>query len=90
MSLSAGQGCRADTENRFMEMGGGGRNERVPQMERVAWKYLHGHMSSRRPVGICYMTQRTPPGALGPPRGVGKGGRWEGGSRGRGRMYTSG
>ena len=64
MSLSAGQECRADTENRFMETGGGGRTERVPQMERVAWKYLHGHMSSRRPVGICYMTQRTHPGAL--------------------------
>ena len=28
--------------------------------------------------------------ALSQPRGVGKGGRWEGGSRGRGHMYTYG
>ena len=64
MNLSAGQECRADIENRLMETGGRGRNERVRQMERVAWKHLHGHMSSRRAVGICYMTQRTHPGAL--------------------------
>ena len=39
-------------------------------------------------MGICCMTQRTQTNALQQPRGVGKGGMWEGGSRGRGYMYT--
>ena len=34
------------------------------------------------------MTQGTQTGPLCQPRGVGWGGRWEGGSRGRGHMYT--
>ena len=34
------------------------------------------------------MTQGTQTGALYQPRGVGWGERWEGGSRGRGYMYT--
>ena len=38
----------------------------------------------------CYMTQGTQPGALYQPRVVGWGRRWEGGSRGRGYMYTYG
>ena len=36
------------------------------------------------------MSQETQTGALCQPRGVGWGGRWEGGERGGGRMYTYG
>ena len=36
------------------------------------------------------MAQETQIGALYQPRGVGWGGRWEGGSKGRGCMYTYG
>ena len=41
-------------------------------------------------MGICCMAQETQTGALYQPRGVGWGGRWEGGSRVRGYMYTDG
>ena len=34
-------------------------------------------------MGICCMAQETQTGALYQPRGVGMGGRWEGGSKGR-------
>ena len=37
---------------------------------------------------ICCMTQGNQTGALYQSRKVGWGGRWEGGSRGRGYMYT--
>ena len=37
-----------------------------------------------------YEPQETQTGALYQPRGVGWGGRWEGGSKGRGYMYTYG
>ena len=36
------------------------------------------------------MSQETQTGALYQPRGVGWGGRWEAGSKGRGYMYTYG
>ena len=36
------------------------------------------------------MSQETQTGALYQPRGMGWGGRWEGGSKGRGYMYTYG
>ena len=39
---------------------------------------------------ICCMAQETQTGALYKPRGVGWEGRWEGGSKGRGYMYTYG
>ena len=39
---------------------------------------------------ICYMAQETQTGALYQYRGVGWEGRWEGGSKGRGYMYTNG
>ena len=39
---------------------------------------------------ICSLAQETQTGALYQPRGVGWGGRWEGGSRGRGHVYTYG
>ena len=41
-------------------------------------------------MGICCMSHETQTGALYQPREVGWGGRWEGGSRGRGYMYTYG
>ena len=41
-------------------------------------------------MGICCMSQETQTGSLYQPRGVGWGERWEGGSRGRGYMYTYG
>ena len=41
-------------------------------------------------MGICCMSQETQTGALYQPRGVGWGGRWEGGSKERGYMYTNG
>ena len=41
-------------------------------------------------MGICCMSQGTQTRALYQPRGVGWGGRWEGGSRGRGHMYAYG
>ena len=39
-------------------------------------------------MGICCMAQETQTGALYQPREVGWEGRWEGGSKGRGYMYT--
>jgi len=39
-------------------------------------------------MGICCMAQETHTGALYQPRGVEWGGRFEGGSKGRGCMYT--
>ena len=41
-------------------------------------------------MGIFRMTQETQTGVLHQPRGVGWGGRWEGGSKGTGYMYTNG
>ena len=41
-------------------------------------------------MGICCMTQETQTGALDQPRGVGWGESWQGGSKGRGYMYTYG
>ena len=41
-------------------------------------------------MGICCMAQETQTGALYQPREVGWGGRWEGGSKGRGYMNTYG
>ena len=41
-------------------------------------------------MGTCCMAQETQTGALYQPSGVGWGGRWEGGSKGRGYMYTYG
>ena len=41
-------------------------------------------------MGICYMTQETHTRDQYQPREVGWGGRWEGGSKGRGYTYTYG
>ena len=57
---------------------------------RVARKHIHPHVWKGQPVGSCCNVQGAQPGALWPPRGVGWGGRCEGGSRGRGHVYTYG
>ena len=44
----------------------------------------------RQPMGICCMAQETQIEALYQSRQVGWGRRWEGGSKGRGYMYTYG
>ena len=41
-------------------------------------------------MGLCILSQGTQTGALYQPRGVGWGGRWKGGSRGRGHTYNYG
>ena len=41
-------------------------------------------------MGICYVAQETQTGPLYQPRGVGWGGRWEGGSKERGYMCNYG
>ena len=41
-------------------------------------------------MSVCCMAQETQTGALYQPRGVGWGGRWEEGSKGRGYTYTHG
>ena len=64
--------------------------ETVGWMEKVAKKHVYYHMSHGEPVGICCMTQGAQILALWQPRGAGWGGRWEGGSRGMGHMYTYG
>ena len=47
------------------------------------------HAFNREQVGIRWMMQGTKACALWPPRGVGWGGRWQGGSTGRGHRCTS-
>ena len=64
-----------------------GREEkRVRCMERVTWKLTIPYV--KIPKGICCMLQDTQTGALYQSRGVGWGGRWEGGSKERGYKYT--
>ena len=74
-----------DIENRLMDMGRG--EERVRCMEGATWKHI---TICKIEMGICCMAQETQTGALYHSRGVGWGGRWEGGSKGRGYMYTYG
>ena len=62
-----------------------GHGERVRCMERITWKHI-----TICKIGIYCMAQETQTGALYQPRGVGWGGRQEGGSKGRGYMYTYG
>ena len=81
------QGSNGETENRLTDMGRG--EERVRCMEKVTWKLILPYVK-QIPRGICCMVQETQTGALYQPRGVEWGGRWEGGSKGRGYMYTYG
>ena len=62
-----------------MDVGRG--EERVRCMERVTQK------CALQPTRICCMTQETRTRALYQARGGMSGGRWEGGSKGRGYMY---
>ena len=67
----------------------GRREERVRCMERVTWKLTLPYVKLIAK-GICCMAKKTQTGVLYQPRRVGWGGRWQGGSRGRGYMYTYG
>ena len=75
--------------------------ERVGELRGSWWDTCSPTCKSRQPAETCCMTQGAQtrwksavwcrelrPGALGQPRGVGWGGRWERGSRGRGRIYS--
>ena len=86
-SLFTGQQWRTDIENRLTDMGRG--EERVRCMERVTWKHITVCTIDSQQEFAC-VAQETQTGALYQPRGVGWGGRWEGGSGGRGCMYTYG
>ena len=57
-------------------------------MKRVTWKLTLSYV--KQTTGICCVAQETQTGALYQPRGVGWGGRREGGSKGRGYIYTYG
>ena len=90
-----GSSGKTDIENRLMDMGG--EEERVRCMERVIWKLTLTYvkqiasLQDRKPnIGICCMAQETQTGAMYQSRGVEWGGRWEGGSKGRGYMYIYG
>ena len=56
----------------------------------VVWKYIHYHKYNRSPVGMCCMMQGNQTHVLSQPKGIGWGGRWAGGLRGRGHIYTYG
>ena len=53
---------------------------RVGWSERIASKHVYYQVWNRSPVQVGYMRQVLRAGALGWPRGIGWGGRWEGGS----------
>ena len=72
-------------QNRLMDMGRG--EEAVRCMQRVMQKLTLPYV--KQPMGICCV-QETQTGDLYQSRGVGWGERWEGGSKGRGYMYTDG
>ena len=83
-NLLTGQQWR--NRHRLMDMGTG--EERVRCMESNMETYITMCKIDR--TGICCVAQETQTGALYQPRGVGSGGRWEGGSKGRGYMHTYG
>ena len=53
---------------------------RVGRSERIALKLVYYQVRNRSPPQVGYMRQVLRAGALGRPRGMGWGGRWEGGS----------
>ena len=59
-------------------------------MEKETWKLTLPYVKYSQPTGICCMAQETQTGTLYQPRGMGWGGRGEGGSKGKGYMYTYG
>ena len=64
-----------------MDMGRG--EERVRCMERVTWKLTLPYVKQIANGNLPYVSENSNR-ALYQPRGVGWGGRWEGGSKGRG------
>ena len=66
-----------------------GRGERVRCTERVTWKLTMPYVKQTANRNLLYGSENSN-GALYQTRGVGWGGRWEGGSKGRGYMYTYG
>ena len=77
--------ARQQWRNRETDLWAWRGEERVRGMERITWKFITICKTE-----ICCMSQGTRTGALHQPKGVGWGGRWEGGSKGRGYMYTYG
>ena len=77
-----GSNGKTDIENRLMDLGIG--EERVKCMERVTWKLTLPCKIDSQWEFAAWLRK------LNQPRGVGWGGRWEGGSKGRGYMYTYG
>ena len=86
MNLFAGQKWR--NIHREQPYGHGEWEEMVKYMLRVTWKLTLPYV--KQPMGICCMAQETQTGSLYQPRGMGWGGRQEGGSRGRVYVYTYG
>ena len=58
-------------------------------MERITWKLTLPGVNKYQ-MRTCCVAQETQTGALYQSRGVGWGGRWERGSKGRGGMYAYG
>ena len=72
---------------------------RCPRLERNCSGEMYGKSNMETYItickidsqqGICCMAKETQTGALYQPRGLGRGGRWEGSSKGKGYMYTYG
>ena len=80
-----GSNGETDTENRLTDTGGGEEGE--AEMYGGVTGTLPLPYVNREPAGNCWMAQETQTGALHQPRGIGWGGRWEGGSRGRRHVY---
>ena len=87
MNLSAGQQWR--NRHRKHTYGHGEREERVRRSERVTWKLTLPYVKQTDNRNLR-MAQETHTGALYQSRGMGWGGKWEGGSKWKGYMYTYG
>ena len=87
-NLFAGQQWETDTENRLTDMGKG--EERVRSMERVTWKLYFTICKIESQQEFAVWLRKLKQGLCYQPRGVGWGGRWAEGSKGRGYMYAYG
>ena len=76
-------------KHREQTYGPGERGGEGEMYERVTWKLTLPYINQIAN-GNLLMAQETQTGALYQPRGVGWEGRWEGGSKGSGYMYTYG
>ena len=79
------QGSNGETDigNRLMDMRRG--EERVTYVETGTWKFCYSVSRKHVKFAVCLRKLKT--GALYQLREVGRGGGWEGASRGRGYMY---